>query len=163
MGEEVKAIIQATLHKDPGADEGYMRVWIPEQYRGVLHRYAVEHGPGPHRVAIEQLAGPMVRAKHLFFAIVDRLAKAGGDSSRQNKDQIKEALKIDYGARVGEELKSLADGAEPPYDMTELRVLIQGSILECLEQKVDVEDLAAEKNSLEEKDANRKSEASQED
>lgn len=141
----MKAIIQATLHKDPEAEKGFMRVWIPEQYRQVLHRYATEHGPGPHRMVIEELPEPMIRAKHLFFAIVDRLAKAGGDSSRQNKDAIKEALKRDFGARHEDELKSLADGAEPLYDMEEIRFLIQGAFLECSEQGIDVRDLQAER------------------
>lgn len=157
----MKAIIQATLHKDPEAEKGFMRVWIPQQYRDVLHRYATEHGAGPHRMVVEELADPMTRAKHLFFAIVDRLAKAGGDASRQNKEAIKEALKRDFGARVEDELKSLSDGAEPPYDMEEMRFLIQGSFLECSEQVVDVEDLAAERRSMD--DGDRESEAKEED
>lgn len=121
---------------------------MSEAYKANLREFAKQH-PGKVRVLFEPY-NHEESAKKLFFTIRDRILYAqSGMWSNSEAEELKEHLKLEFGARDSEgTLKSLSEKAREPYTRRELWELNQGAMEMARFIDADVHDLEADHHAL---------------
>jgi hypothetical protein len=122
--------------------QNIVKVKVHGKWIEALRSFAREHNKAfDFRMIVEEWSDASEGAFNLFHELRDRIAEKQGDTSNENKDNLKKWLKQTYGVRLSNGLSK----STTKYTVEEMSRLIDGTFQECYKCEADVRDLEPER------------------